>query len=51
METRSPSQNSGVDAADNERRGSEPLTSRQHEHESGYGGRGGQPRSSSDQRE
>ena len=31
--------------------GSEPLEERTTEHESGYGGKGGQPRVSSDQRE
>ncbi len=31
--------------------GSEPLEERTTEHESGYGGRGGEPRTSSDQRE
>jgi hypothetical protein len=31
--------------------GSEPLEDRTTEHESGYGGKGGQPRVSSDQRE
>jgi hypothetical protein len=31
--------------------GSEPLEERTMEHESGYGGKGGQPRVSSDQRE
>jgi hypothetical protein len=31
--------------------GSEPLEERTEEHESGYGGKGGQPRVSSDQRE
>lgn len=34
-----------------ERSGSEPLTDRTWLHESGYGGRGGEPRTSSDQRE
>ena len=58
MRDRSPSENSGVDAATdqnadkgNARRGSEPLTGRDQEHVSGYGGRGGEPRTSSDQRE
>lgn len=58
MRDRSPSENSGVDAASdqnadkgNARRGSEPLTGRDGEHVSGYGGRGGEPRTSSDQRE
>jgi hypothetical protein len=31
--------------------GSEPLEERTMEHESGYGGKGGEPRTSSDQRE
>lgn len=31
--------------------GSEPLEERTMEHESGYGGKGGEPRASSDQRE
>jgi hypothetical protein len=31
--------------------GSEPLEERTMEHESGYGGRGGEPRTSSDERE
>ena len=35
----------------NARRGSEPLTGREQEHVSGYGGKGGEPRTSSDQRE
>ena len=58
MQDRTPSKNSGVDAAvdqnadkDNARRGSEPLTGRDREHVSGYGGKGGEPRTSSDQRE
>jgi len=58
MQDRAPSKNSGVDAAvdqnadkDNARRGSEPLTGRDREHVSGYGGKGGEPRTSSDQRE
>lgn len=58
MRDRSPSKNSGADAAsdqnadkDNARRGSEPLTGRDSEHVSGYGGQGGKPRTSSDQRE
>lgn len=33
------------------RPGSEPLHQREHEHRSGYGGEGGEPRTSSDQRE
>ena len=35
----------------NDRMGSEPLANRQQEHKSGYGGEGGSPRTSSDQRE
>jgi hypothetical protein len=38
-------------ADDIERAGSEPLRGHDVEHESGYGGRGGEPRTSSDQRE
>jgi hypothetical protein len=38
-------------ANDIERAGSEPLRGHDVEHESGYGGRGGEPRTSSDQRE
>ena len=56
---RAPSQNSGVGAAadqpgdpdDGDRRGSEPLSGRTDEHVSGYGGAGGTPKESSDQRE
>jgi hypothetical protein len=36
---------------DVERPGSEPLRHRTYEHESGYGGRGGDPRASTDERE
>jgi hypothetical protein len=58
MRDRSPGENSGVDAAadqierkdDSSRRGSEPLTGRDQEHVSGYGGAGGAPKKSSDQR-
>ena len=59
MRDRSPADNSGVDAAndqlgtkgDDSRRGSEPLTGRDAEHVSDYGGAGGSPKRSSDQRE
>ena len=58
MRPRSPSDNTGTDAAadqlgdkDDPRRGSEPLPGRQTEHVSGYGGAGGRPKESSDQRE
>ena len=64
MRERSPAEQSGVDAAadqlgdtadatddDAGRRGSEPLTGRTNEHVSGYGGAGGTPKTSSDQRE
>lgn len=65
MRERSPGENSGVDAAadqlgdagdsggdaDDTRRGSEPLAGRTKEHVSGYGGAGGAPKTSSDQRE
>jgi len=37
--------------ADVETSGSEPLSDSARQHESGYGGRGGEPRTSSDQRE
>ena len=47
----SADQAAGGTAGDDARRGSEPLTGREREHESGYGGRGGSPRTSSDQRE
>lgn len=51
---RAPSDRSGVDAAPNageaDRPGSEPLTGRKTQHVSGYGGKGGEPRESSDQR-
>ena len=58
MRDRSPRQNSGVEAAadqlgskdDDSRRGSEPLAGRDQEHVSGYGGAGGAPKRSSDQR-
>jgi len=58
MRDRSPQQKSGVDAAsdqlgnkdDRSRRGSEPLAGRDDEHVSGYGGAGGTPKRSSDQR-
>ena len=55
---RAASDRSGVEAAadrnadrDNDRRGSEPLAGRETEHVSGYGGKMGEPRTSSDQRE
>jgi hypothetical protein len=56
---RTPSDRSSVEGAARgssghgnvERGGSEPLPDGQGEHESGYGGRGGEPRTSSDQRE
>lgn len=58
MRPRAPGESSGVDAAadqlgdaDSSRRGSEPLTGRTQEHVSGYGGAGGKPKTSSDQRE
>lgn len=41
----------GTDERPPDRAGSEPLPGRQGEHESGYGGQGGTPRTSSDQRE
>jgi hypothetical protein len=40
-----------TDSSAEERTGSEPLVDRQTEHRSGYGGSGGEPVSSSDQRE
>ena len=54
---RASREESGVDeSADStrggaDRRGSEPLADREDEHVSGYGGAGGQPKHSSDQRE
>ncbi|MDQ3697820.1 MAG: hypothetical protein M3373_07320 [Gemmatimonadota bacterium] len=57
---RNPSDASSVEQAgtgrstaegDVDRAGSEPIEGRSHEHESGYGGRGGEPKTSSDQRE
>jgi hypothetical protein len=52
---RDPSDRSSVDesatGADDDRSGSEPLVDRQTEHRSGYGGAGGNPVRSSDQRE
>jgi hypothetical protein len=41
----------GTDERAPERPGSEPLSGREREHKSGYGGEGGEPRTSSDQRE
>lgn len=41
----------GTDEQSPDRAGSEPLRGRQSEHESGYGGEGGTPRTSSDRRE
>jgi hypothetical protein len=41
----------GTDEQSPDRPGSEPLRGRQSEHESGYGGEGGSPRTSSDRRE
>ncbi|MFL5577853.1 MAG: hypothetical protein ACJ79S_18010 [Gemmatimonadaceae bacterium] len=41
----------GTDEHAPERSGSEPLRGRQSEHQSGYGGEGGTPRTSSDRRE
>ncbi|HEV7705416.1 MAG TPA: hypothetical protein VGO46_14035, partial [Gemmatimonadaceae bacterium] len=41
----------GAEAAEGMRSGSQPLEERTTEHESGYGGKGGEPRVSSDQRE
>jgi hypothetical protein len=35
-------------APDDERSGSEPLASNSHEHQSGYGGKGGAPKKSND---
>jgi hypothetical protein len=43
--------NGGTDEQTSDRPGSEPLAGRQREHKSGYGGEGGEPRTSSDQRE
>jgi hypothetical protein len=58
MRDRAPSENTGADAAadqlgdkSDQHRGSEPLSGRTSEHVSGYGGAGGQPKRSSDQRE
>ena len=45
------STHAGAEAAEGMRAGSEPLEERTMEHESGYGGKGGEPRVSSDQRE
>lgn len=48
------SSRSGVNQGDRgqgDRAGSEPLTGRQNEHKGSYGGEGGEPRTSSDQRE
>ena len=43
--TRDPSDRSSLEGAgDVEREGSEPLRERSEEHESGYGGRGGEPK-------
>lgn len=54
---RAPGDRSGVEEDDagstrggQARRGSEPLEHREQEHKSGYGGEGGAPRTSSDQR-
>lgn len=41
----------GTDEQSGDRSGSEPLAGRKMEHKSGYGGEGGAPRTSSDQRE
>lgn len=41
----------GTDEGSDERSGSEPLEGRTKEHKPGYGGEGGEPRTSSDQRE
>jgi hypothetical protein len=41
----------GTDEEAGDRPGSEPLAGRQREHKSGYGGEGGEPRTSSDKRE
>lgn len=52
---RDPSDRSSVEDSQAEsepdRSGSEPLTDRENEHRSGYGGSGGQPTKSSDQRQ
>ena len=41
----------GADSTDEDRAGSEPLAGREREHKPSYGGEGGSPRTSSDQRE
>lgn len=59
MDTRVQGERSGLDSrvtgrsfrAGADRSGSEPLVNRGWVHESGYGGKGGEPRISSDQRE
>ena len=52
---RDPSDRSSVEStetgSDGDQSGSEPLTDRSNEHRSGYGGSGGKPVRSSDQRE
>jgi hypothetical protein len=52
---RDPAERSSVEDApigsDDDRAGSEPLADRETEHRSGYGGAGGKPLRSSDQRE
>ena len=52
---REPSDRSSVEetptGSDDDRAGSEPLVDRETEHRSGYGGAGGQPVRSADQRE
>jgi hypothetical protein len=48
---RTTSTHAGAEAAEGMNAGSDPLEERTMEHESGYGGKGGEPRVSSDQRE
>ena len=43
--------NNRAHADDEEQPGSEPLKHREAEHKSGYGGEGGEPRTSTDKRE
>ena len=49
---RRPGDNSSLEGSranpDDERSGSEPLDSNSHEHQSGYGGKGGAPKQSND---